>query len=116
MNISIRIASTMPTRPCRFCLALQDDSVFADFDIDTDKRVYLCRISFDGYGCCHCEKSSTRMNLLDSAFLMAGVEKNELYNIEIEKVLIRYFHENRKAIWIDALANHGLLFAAQTQK
>ena len=102
----------MPTRPCRFCLALQDDSVFADFDLDSDKRIYLCRISYDGYGCCHCDVASTRMNAPDSALFVAAVEKNEIQNTEVERLLIRYFYQNRKAIWIDALANHGLLFAA----
>ena len=27
----------LPTRPCRFCLSLQHDSVFADFDVDGDR-------------------------------------------------------------------------------
>jgi hypothetical protein len=32
--IAIRLVSPMSTRPRRFCLALQDDSVFADFGVD----------------------------------------------------------------------------------
>jgi hypothetical protein len=41
----------LPTRPCRFCLSLQGASVFADFDVDADGRVFAVRVSFDGYGC-----------------------------------------------------------------
>ena len=111
MNIDIRIAPTMPTRTCRFCLALQDDSVFADFDVDSSGLVYLCRISFDGYGCCHCEDSSARMGLSDSELLLAAVERGDIKNADVGALLIRYFHTNRKVIWMDALANHGLLYA-----
>jgi hypothetical protein len=107
----IRIAFKMPTRPCRFCLALQEDSVFADFDVDSSGRIFLCRISFDGYGCCHCVDSSTRMDLSDSELLLAAVEIGNLKSADIAALLIRYFHANRKVIWMDALANHGLLYA-----
>ena len=33
MNMARRISPPIPTRPCRFSLGLQDDSVFADFDV-----------------------------------------------------------------------------------
>lgn len=52
MPISIQISPPMPTRPCRFCLSFQGDSVFADFDIDETRQMFLLRISFDGYGRC----------------------------------------------------------------
>src|SRR5262245_65111891 len=52
MLMSLRISSPLPARPCRFSLGLQDDSVFADFDVDADGYVFLRRISFDGHGCC----------------------------------------------------------------
>ena len=38
------------TRPCTFTLALCEDSVFADFDVDPDGFISLLRVSFDGYG------------------------------------------------------------------
>jgi hypothetical protein len=111
MKIIIRVAPIMETRPCRFCLALQDDSVFADFDVDSARRIFLCRISFDGYGCCHCESTSTRMGLSDSELFIAAVKKGNFYDAEVQHLLIKYFHENSRAIWLDALADHGLLVA-----
>ncbi len=48
----------MPTRPCQYCLAMQNDSVFADFGVDEKGCLYLLRISYDGYGCCEPEEQS----------------------------------------------------------
>jgi hypothetical protein len=62
--MSILIQSLPPFRGGRFCLSLQEDSVFADFDVGDDGRVVLLRISFDGYGCC--SGDFTTMNHEDS--------------------------------------------------
>jgi hypothetical protein len=49
--MEIELWGVMPSRPCRICFSLQGGAVFADFDVDADERLYLVRISFDGYGC-----------------------------------------------------------------
>ena len=56
----------LPTRPCRYCLGLQDDSVFADFDIDNKGQAFLFRISFDGIGCNETGNEIRRMDEVTS--------------------------------------------------
>ena len=97
----------MPTRPCRFCIALQDDSVFADFDIDAEGRAFLVRISFDGYGCCGGDFK--KMPPGDSRTLIAAAERGSFEDPKIEMVLRSYFQKNAGVIWEDALTTHELL-------
>ena len=108
MRIAIQVYPVMPTRPCSFCLSLQGDSVFADFDTDDSGTVSLRRISFDGFGCCHVERP-TRMNSCDSRLLLDAVARGELESTQVEEVLRRYFRESKDVIWSDALAEHDLL-------
>jgi len=107
MTITARIAPTMPTRPCRFCLGLQDDSVFADFDVDEKGCAFLRRISFDGFGCC--SGDFKKMKLDDSRVLIASIDRGIVEDPNIEKVLRSYFRENLDLIWSDALTSHELL-------
>jgi hypothetical protein len=97
------------TRPCRFCLCLQGGSVFADFNIDSEGRVYLVRISFDGYGCCATEGKVARMPLDESHTLVNLVNTDDVNRDEIREILYRYFEKNKNAIWRDALEEHELL-------
>jgi hypothetical protein len=100
---------TTPTRPCRFCLCLQGGSVFADFNIDSDGRVYLVRISFDGYGCCATEGKVARLTLDESRTLVKLVNTDDVNRDEIGEILYRYFDQNKNVIWRDALVEHELL-------
>lgn len=99
----------MPTRPCRFCLSLQGDRVFADFDVDDCGHVFLRRISFDCFGCCNIEEAIGKMNLHDSGALLRAVERDSVADPELSDLLLRYFRENQDVIWSDALIYHGLL-------
>lgn len=108
MEISKHVWTT-PTRPCNFSLSLQGDSVFADFDVDSDGRVCLVRISFDGYGCCETQGNIARMSLAESKTLLKFVDTGDVYHDEIEKILYRYFDQNQDVIWQDALRRHGLV-------
>jgi hypothetical protein len=108
MEISKYIWTT-PSRPCRFCLCLQGGSVFADFDIDSDGRVYLVRISFDGYGCCATEGRVAHMPLDESHTLVKLVDADDVNRDEIREILYRYFDQNQNLIWRDALVEHDLL-------
>jgi hypothetical protein len=98
----------LPTRPCRFCLSLQGDSVFADFDVDPDGRVFAVRVSFDGYGCCDAPANVGRMSLHDSEMLLAMVQQGSIH-ADAAKTLHAYFQQNRDAFWSEALAHHGLV-------
>jgi len=108
MEISSYVWTT-GTRPCSFCLCLQRGCVFADFNIDSDGRVYLVRISFDGYGCCPTEGKVSRMPLDESQTLVRRVDTDDVDRDEIREILYRYFDENQGLIWPDALVDHGLL-------
>lgn len=99
----------LPSRPCRFCLSLQGGSVFADFDVDPNGRVFAVRVSFDGYGCCH-TPTIGRMSATDSAALLAMVEANQI-GPAAGAILRTYFRANRDVIWDDALKKHRLIQA-----
>lgn len=101
----------MPTRPCRYCLALQDDSVFADFELDENGCLYLVRISFDGYGCCEPDSKTKlgRLNREQSKLLIELIEANNFKKPTASQILSEYLKENRKFLWEDALSDHGLI-------
>lgn len=98
-----------PSRPCRYCLGLQDDSVFADFDLDSDDRVFLVRISFDGYGCCYTAEKASRMGDDTSKSIIRLIEEDDVSSAELATILSQYFRENSDVIWKDALEDHDLL-------
>ncbi|NIJ86721.1 hypothetical protein FHY35_003765 [Xanthomonas arboricola] len=107
----VRAAPVLPTRPCGFRFALQDDSVFADFDIDEKSQLYLVRISFDGYGCCHpgWRNMPVKMPRGDSQKLLRLTEVNDLTHPDVASILSSYFVACGEAIWVDALQNNGLI-------
>lgn len=109
MPITAHIAPIMPSRPCRLCFGLQNDSVFADFDADGDNQLFLRRISFDGYGCCHAPDDIGRMSADDSRTLLDFTAAHEEADPKIEAILQRHFRENAAYLWADALKKHRLI-------
>jgi hypothetical protein len=107
--LDIRKYQPMPTRPCKYGLAFQDDSVFADFDVCENGNLYLVRISYDGYGCCEPQEKISEMDDITSSQLISAIESNSLDSPEINEILSRYFQLNRAALWEDALIEHGLI-------
>lgn len=101
----------MPFRPCQLCLVLQDDSVFADFDIDDAGRLFLVRISFDGYGCCEPAwvGPAMAMSVDDSRGLLGMAQRGELGDPRAAAILRGYFVACGDAVWRDALRVHGLI-------
>src|SRR5262249_7532486 len=90
---------TTSTRPWTFCLCLQGGRVFADFNIDSDGRVCLVRISFDGYGCCATEGKVARMPFDESHTLVNLVNTEDVNRDEIREILYRYFDQNQYVMW-----------------
>ncbi len=101
----------MPTRPCSYCLALQDDSVFADFDVDESGCLYLIRISFDGYGCCSLDPKIAigKIDNEKSAYLLTKIENNDFQEAEASQILHDYLRANKELLWEDALRDHKLI-------
>ena len=108
MEISKHVWTTS-SRPCRFCLCLQGGSVFADFNIDSNGRVYLVRVLFDGYGCCAPAGKVEPMSLDESRTLVKLVNADDVNRDEIREILYRYFDQIQSVIWRDALVEHELL-------
>lgn len=98
-----------PSRPSRYCLGLQNDSAFADFDLDDEGRIFLLRSSFDGYGCCETAKSARAMDATDSKDFIGLIESDRVNTPEMRSILYRFFSENSDVIWKDALLEHKLL-------
>ena len=110
MPIEIRRFDGMPSsRPSRYCLAFQDDSVFADFDVDNDGHVFLKGISFDGYGYCSTAGKVPSMNSDTSRKLTQLIEADDFTSGELAMILSKYFQDNSDVIWRDALEDHNLL-------
>ena len=109
--MQIRTAEPMPTRPCKYCLALQGDSVFVDFDINENDCLYLVRISFDGYGCCDPDKQKGigEISLDESNRLISIIESGGFDNPKASEILSSYFKKNEASLWGDALKDHELL-------
>lgn len=95
-------------RPCKFCLGLQNDSVFADFDLDESGCVTLLRISFDGFGCCRTAGETRSMKPERSKQFIHLVENNDMSDT-LALILLEYFSDNSDVIWKDALEQHSLL-------
>ena len=104
----IRRVDETQSRPCRYSFALQDDSVFADFDVDKEGHVSLLRISFDGFGCCH-TSSARQMDPTISASFVDLVESGNIATQHFAAILENYFAANAVVIWKDALEEHGLI-------
>lgn len=110
MPIEIRRFDEMPSsRSSRYCLSIQNDSVFADFDVDNEGCVFLIRISFDGYGCCDTTGKARIMSPDRSRKLVDLIEADDVVSGELAVILSQYFRENSDVIWKDALEEHDLL-------
>lgn len=111
MNIEIRSFAPMPSRPCHYCLALQDDSVFADFNVDENGCLYLVRISYDGYGCNNLDTNVkvTKIKKENSARLIMQLEADEIESSAATEIIKEYFKENSELLWEDALKEHELI-------
>jgi hypothetical protein len=103
------IANMPASRPADYYLGYKGGSVFLDFNNRDDDRIYLSRISFDGYGCCMLSEEATPLSLDDSQIfktLYKGNLKDHSLLLTIVKKSIRL---NIKNIWLDALEEYNLV-------
>ncbi len=109
--MEIRSEVPIQSRPCQYCLAMQNDSVFADFGVDEQGCLFILRISYDGYGCCEPEPKAKPgvISKESSMRLIALIENNELKKPEATSILKEYFLENKEILWSEALKEHGLV-------
>jgi hypothetical protein len=71
--------TTMPdSRKADLYLGCIDGSVFLDFNYTTDNRINLCRISFDGYGCCNLDNDAKSLDDQSSRVFIDEMRKDNL--------------------------------------
>lgn len=100
---------TMPeSRKADFYLGCLDGSVFLDFNLTSEKKIYLCRISFDGYGCCEINNSKCLDEQL-SKYFINEIGKDKLDQDKITKLVLELVRLNKEHIWKDALEEYNLL-------
>lgn len=100
----------MPSRPCDYCLGLQEDSVFIDLNLDDDGRLFMVRISFDGYGCCRLGPDERRkLDFESSQKLKVLIELKDYENPMVGAIIGRHLEASKDLIWEDALIEHNLI-------
>lgn len=101
--------TTMPdSRKADFYLGCLDGSVFIDFNLTTSNQINLCRISFDGYGCCDIDDANHLDERLSRDFANEVVREN-LDQKKITKLVLELVRLNKEKIWKDALEEYNLI-------
>ncbi len=101
--------TNMPdTRQADYYLGCLNGSVFMDFNRSDDNKIHLVRISFDHYGCCSFDESNISMNSEDSRMFIEEIEKEELNQEILERLIKRVINANKNYIWGDAISEYGL--------
>ena len=97
------------SRKADFYLGCLDGCVFLDFNYSTDKRINLCRISFDGYGCCNIDNNAKCLDSQLSKEFTDEIEKDNLDQEKITKFVLELIRLNKEYIWTDALEEYKLI-------
>ena len=101
--------TTMPdSRKADYYLGCFDGCVFLDFNLTTDKRINLCRISFDSYGCCDIDNAKCLDEQSSKDFIFE-IGRNTLDQQKIAKFVLELIRLNQSKIWIDALEEYSLI-------
>lgn len=102
--------TTMPdSRKADFYLGCLGGSVFLDFNYTADRRIDLRRISFDGYGCCNIDNKSKCLDSQKSKEFIDEIQKDNLDQEKITKVVLELVRLNKENIWTDALEEYNLI-------
>lgn len=102
--------TTMPdSRKADFYLGCLDGSVFLDFNYTTNNQVNLCRISFDGYGCCDIDNNAKCLDGQSSKVFIEEIGKDNLNQEKITKIVLELVRLNKGNIWTDALEKYNLI-------
>jgi hypothetical protein len=102
--------TTMPkSRKADYYLGCLDGAVFIDFNQSNNNLIFLCRISFDGYGCCTIGTISNPLNHKDSKKFIEEIE-NEKFNQETITLLVKEIIKiNKEQIWKEAIEEYRLI-------
>lgn len=97
------------SRKADFYLGCLDGSVFIDFNLTIDKRINLCRISFDGYGCCNLNNNAKCLDDKSSKAFIDEIGKGNFDQEKIRKIVLELIELNKDNIWTDALEEYNLI-------
>lgn len=97
------------SRQADYYLGCHDSSVFLDFNTTKDNLIYLCRISFDGYGCCNLDNNSKCLDGQLSNEFIEQLSKEKLDQEIITKIVLELIRLNMDIIWKDALEEYNLI-------
>ncbi|RAR46201.1 hypothetical protein [Flavobacterium lacus] len=102
--------TTMPdSRKADYYLGCLDGSVFIDFNFTTDNLINLCRISFDGYGCCNLDSNVKCLDEKLSKDFIEQINKDNFDQEKITKIVLELIQLNKDNIWTDALEEYNLI-------
>lgn len=97
-----------PSRPAHYYLGYMDSSVFLDFNNYDNERLYLVRISFDGYGCCELGEQSNPMTQEESKLFKSLMNDNISDQNTLLKIIKAVIARNKELHWLDALEEYHL--------
>jgi len=97
------------SREADFYLGCLGGSVFMDFNQTSDNLISLCRISFDGYGCCNLTENSKSLNFEKSKEFKQELSKDTIDQEKITLLVKELLFINQDNIWPDALEKYNLL-------
>ncbi len=104
----IKVCDLGSNRQADYYLSCLDSSVYIDFNKDYRNKIYLKRISFDGYGCCELNKSY-KLNSKDSNLFFEEINKKILNQDIIEYLVKKIINMNLEFLWEDALLEYNLI-------
>lgn len=97
------------SRKADFYLGCLDGSVFIDFNQSSENLISLCRISFDGYGCCNLNSKTSYLNPELSKQFLYEMTKDELNQEALTALIKEIIKMNKENLWIDALEEYKLI-------
>lgn len=97
------------SRAADFHLGCLDGSVFIDFNYTTNNRINLCRISFDGYGCCNIGNNSIPLDDQTSKAFVLEMANDYFDQEKLANIVLEIIRRNKDNIWTDALEEYNLI-------
>jgi len=97
------------SRKADFYLGCLEGSVFMDFNQSLENLIFLCRISFDGYGCCELSGTTKFLNAELSKQFLHEIAKDEINQQKMTNIVKEIIKINSEHIWTDALKEYNLI-------
>ena len=97
------------SRKADFYLGCLDGSVFINFNQTSNNLISLCRISFDGYGCCNIADTKNLLNSELSKKFIEEIKKDKIDQAKLTPLIKEIIKINQEYIWTDALLEYNLI-------